>query len=892
LLLSRAGGVFPKLLLEGVRTKLFVAATGAFAAFVCCSALAYASSLELTPTSLPAAQVGAAYSVSLTASPGSASDYSWNTVQLPDWMTLSPNGSQATLSGTPSQAGSSTFTIQVTDSSGDGPANVSYAITVQKGQPQLTWMPTPAEISFGTGLALNQQLNATAADASGNQLDGSFVYQPPAGTILNAGAMTLIALFTPADTTNYSTATAQATITVDQAAPSIALNDVTAVWGQTELSLNASVTFAVNSVLNPVSGGIIEFTVTDGSGAPVGNQLLANVVSGSAGVVFPVVGLTPGSYTYTANYVPPASGSDFTGASQSANLTVNQAVPAVSWAPGSPVFYNVPVTAALLNATSPLAGSFAYADATQAPVTAGNYAFQAVGPQQVTATFTPADSVHYLQATVTRTIRVLPDRTTVQPSDTSGNPLSPAVWTATFGDASVTLSATVSVSTASALAGIPTQGSVTFTISDSSGVIGSISPAVNGGAGVASGTFSLNNPALVGAGTYHVSIRFDQATLFAASTSAGTLLIRKAAPVLNWASPSAIIYGTALDASQLNATAVDAGNNPLAGSFSYRPPAGSILPAGTGQVLKVSFQPSDSRDYATATAWVTIDVTPAPTTMSMAPVAPPPSAASATLTARVGAWTLVNGGTVSFVISGFCGSASASGGVRNSVAQATISLTGLSAGTCSVTASYSGTSQFAAISSQSFSNALTVSKQVTPTIIWNTPAAISYGTALSSTQLDASAVDGNGNAVPGLFSYSPGVGAILLVGQHRLKVTFTPNDTTDFSSATASVTLEVDPAATSITVAPSTPPHGAASVMLHAFVTSVNTVNGGTVTFTVTNSGGSTLKSATATMSKGGASASVSIAGLAAGDYTISASYRGTAQYLASGPASNTLTIS
>ena len=43
----------------------------------------------------------------------------------------------------------------------------------------------------------------------------------------------------------------------------------------------------------------------------------------------------------------------------------------------------------------------------------------------------------------------------------------------------------------------------------------------------------------------------------------------------------------------------------------------------------------------------------------------------------------------------------------------------------------------------------------TPVITWPTPAAITYGTPLSTTQLNATA-SYNGKTVPGTFSYSPG----------------------------------------------------------------------------------------------------------------------------------------
>jgi hypothetical protein len=87
---------------------------------------------------------------------------------------------------------------------------------------------------------------------------------------------------------------------------------------------------------------------------------------------------------------------------------------------------------------------------------------------------------------------------------------------------------------------------------------------------------------------------------------------------------------------------------------------------------------------------------------------------------------------------------------------------------------------------------VTVSTKTTPTITWATPAAIIYGTALSTTQLNAS------STVAGSFSYSPAAGTVLGAGTQSLTVTFTPNDTTDYTTATASVALTVTPAAPTI----------------------------------------------------------------------------------------------
>ena len=80
---------------------------------------------------------------------------------------------------------------------------------------------------------------------------------------------------------------------------------------------------------------------------------------------------------------------------------------------------------------------------------------------------------------------------------------------------------------------------------------------------------------------------------------------------------------------------------------------------------------------------------------------------------------------------------------------------------------------------------LTVS-QASPSVSWTTPTAITYGTALSATQLDATA------SVPGSFAYNPALGSTLPVGNNTLAVTFTPTDNVDYAIATASVTLTVN----------------------------------------------------------------------------------------------------
>ena len=173
-------------------------------------------------------------------------------------------------------------------------------------------------------------------------------------------------------------------------------------------------------------------------------------------------------------------------------------------------------------------------------------------------------------------------------------------------------------------------------------------------------------------------------------------------------------------------------------------------------------------------------------------------------TASVAA-TLMAGGvpvpneTVSFSLGG-TGVGTAT---TNSSGVATLSgvgLAGLIAGTYGgyLGASFAGDASYA---SSDATEDLVVSP-ATPTISWPTPAPITYGTALGSTQLDAAVaavVNGQTVGVPGSFSYSLGSGTVLGAGVQTLSVTFTPADATDYTAATQTTTIHVNPATIEIT---------------------------------------------------------------------------------------------
>jgi hypothetical protein len=166
---------------------------------------------------------------------------------------------------------------------------------------------------------------------------------------------------------------------------------------------------------------------------------------------------------------------------------------------------------------------------------------------------------------------------------------------------------------------------------------------------------------------------------YSTSQTTVSLTVAKATPAITWPMPDSIAHGVALSAKQLNASAT------IAGSFAYTPAAGEILPPGVHK-LSVTFTPTDTLNYTTVRAVVS----------------------------------------------------------------------------------------------------LTVTEKLPTQVTWPVPSAISYGTPLSTAQLNATA------SVPGTFVYTPAAGHVLAPGRYTLSATFTPSDTEKYATAQAAVVLEVE----------------------------------------------------------------------------------------------------
>ncbi len=538
---------------------------------------------------------------------------------------------------------SATFTPS--DSRDYTSATASVTLTVTQAAPQITW-PTPAPITYGTALS-GTQLNAASTIA------GSYSYSPALGTVLTAGTQTLSVTFTPTDATDYTSAQASVQLKVNQATPAISWAAPAAIIYGTALSgtqLNAGSTVAGTLTYSPALGAV----------------------------------LTAGTQTLSVTFTP-TDATDYTTAKASVPLTVNQAMPAISWTAPAAITYGTALNATQLDATANLPGTFVYAPSIGAVLTAGT--------QTLSVTFTPTDAADYTttQALVPLTV----------------NQATPAIsWTAP-----------AAITYGTALSGMQLNARST--------VAGTL-------------TYSPALGALLTAGTQMLSVTFTPTDAnYSVVNDSVTITVNQAAPVLSWAAPTAITYGTALSGTQLNASST------VAGTLTYSPALGAVLTAGT-QTLSVIFTPTDATDYTTAKASVPLTVNQATPAIS---------------------WTALAAITYGTALSEtqLNASSTVAGTLTYSPALGAL----LSAGTQMLSVTFTPTDATDYTTTRA-SVQLKVNL-ATPAVSWIAPAAITYSTALSGAQLDAS------SAVAGSYSYSPALGAVLTAGLQTLSVTFTPN---------------------------------------------------------------------------------------------------------------------
>ncbi len=188
--------------------------------------------------------------------------------------------------------------------------------------------------------------------------------------------------------------------------------------------------------------------------------------------------------------------------------------------------------------------------------------------------------------------------------DVAGNTSAPQPAQGSFGPFKVDKAAPV-INTPTISPASPIFGqSVTATYSCADGGSGVVlcGPAGSARIPATTNTGPIVTPVNSIVGTHTFTVTAQDAVGNVSPASSVTYTVSKATPVITWGTPTPITYGTALSATQLNATAN------IAGTFVYSPAAGTVLKAGL-QTLSVTFTPSDTVDYTSASYRVTILVT-------------------------------------------------------------------------------------------------------------------------------------------------------------------------------------------------------------------------------------------------------------------------------------------
>lgn len=349
------------------------------ASFTAVVSLFVATPIEVGTTSLPAGTVGVAYSQILLAG-GGVSPYSWNLVAgagaLPPGLSLSTAG---TLSGTPTANGTSTFTVQVTDSGGRSAtralslsvstgtlaittsslangqlaAPYSQTVTATGGTPPYTWTVASGALPGGLGLATSSSGTGVISGMPTGPLgtvaftlqvtDSNKTTAQKAFTINIALTLTVTTISLPAGT--KGTAYPATQILATGGTPPYT-------WSITSGSLPPGLSLAAGTGAisgTPTATGSTVFTVvvTDSAGATASAQLSITInaataplsittsgtVSAAAGTAFTqalaATGGTP-PYTWSATGLPAGlqvSGSSITGtpaasAAGTANVTL------------------------------------------------------------------------------------------------------------------------------------------------------------------------------------------------------------------------------------------------------------------------------------------------------------------------------------------------------------------------------------------------------------------------------------------------------------------------------------------------------------------------------------------------------------------------------------------
>jgi hypothetical protein len=284
------------------------------------------------------------------------------------------------------------------------------------------------------------------------------------------------------------------------------------------------------------------------------------------------------------------------------------------------------------------------------------------------------------------------------------------------------------------------------------------------------GSFAFSSATTIpGAGTQSESVTFTPTDLtnYTPVTSTVSVLVNQATPTVTWPTASAINYGQALSSSTLSGgSAVSSVTSAaVGGGFAFASP--TTVPQAGGQSESLTFTPTDSIDYDSATSTVSVQVNKV-----NSPVTTWPTASAITYGQPLSASALSGG--VATIAGSFA-----------FTSPATVAGAGMQSE--SVTFTPTNLTDYSPVSS----SVIVLVNKATPTVTWPTASAISAGQTLASSTLSGGSAKSpiTSAVVAGSFAFTTPTTAPTATGSQN--VNFTPADPVDYNSVIGSVTVTV-----------------------------------------------------------------------------------------------------